>query len=387
MADHARWQRSIVDGSGNVVPNVNIEVLRLIAGTPLAQLYSDRAGSDPIGNPFVATTGFAAFHVRGGAYRIRAYITGFERIWDYVGIGTLQEMDLTTLLAQAIGLNWIGEWVTATEYEVAQGVENDGSSYRCKADHTAGSTNEPGVGEDWENFWDLIAAKGDQGDPGGEGDPGAPGAAATIAIGTVTTVGPEDPATVTNVGTGAAAVLDFEIPQGEDCGGAGSGNVISPATAVTDGHAVVWDGAGGTDVKTAGGPPVLGDYGSDANVRAATTGNHALKAAHLESAAAPVTLTETGGAIAVDWDTFINGESTIDQATVISNPTNGQPGTWRSIIVQGNDSTDRTITFGTQFGGELPVITDCDNAKWYELIIRCVTATHFLVSARDASPP
>src|SRR5688572_26031920 len=99
MATYARWQRHIVDGTGIPVPNVNIEVLRLIAGTPLAQLYSDRAGASSIGNPFVATDGFAAFHVRGGAYRVRAYKDGFERTWDYVGIGTLQEMDLVTLLA------------------------------------------------------------------------------------------------------------------------------------------------------------------------------------------------------------------------------------------------------------------------------------------------
>lgn len=44
---------------------------------------------------------------------------------------------------------------------------------------------------------------------------GATGAAATVAVGTVTTVDPTDPATVTNVGTSGAAILDFEIPQGE----------------------------------------------------------------------------------------------------------------------------------------------------------------------------
>jgi len=46
------------------------------------------------------------------------------------------------------------------------------------------------------------------------GNTGAPGAAATIAVGTVTTVNPGDPATVTNVGTSGAAIFDFEIPEG-----------------------------------------------------------------------------------------------------------------------------------------------------------------------------
>lgn len=43
---------------------------------------------------------------------------------------------------------------------------------------------------------------------------GPPGEAATIAVGTVDTVAPGDPATVTNSGDSTSAVFDFEIPQG-----------------------------------------------------------------------------------------------------------------------------------------------------------------------------
>lgn len=43
---------------------------------------------------------------------------------------------------------------------------------------------------------------------------GTPGAAATIAVGAVTQVAHDDPPTVTNTGSSAAAVLDFEIPAG-----------------------------------------------------------------------------------------------------------------------------------------------------------------------------
>jgi hypothetical protein len=46
------------------------------------------------------------------------------------------------------------------------------------------------------------------------GPTGAAGAAATIDVGTVTTVNPGDPATVTNSGTTSAAIFDFEIPEG-----------------------------------------------------------------------------------------------------------------------------------------------------------------------------
>lgn len=62
---------------------------------------------------------------------------------------------------------------------------------------------------------------------------GTPGIAATIAIGTVTTVAAGNPATVTNVGTTNAAVLDFEIPSGRDGDdGTGTGDVLSPDSAV-----------------------------------------------------------------------------------------------------------------------------------------------------------
>ena len=252
MPTYSRWQRTIVNGSGEVVPSVNIEVRRHVAGTPLAQLYSDREGTTPIGNPFTADSdGFAAFHVRGGAYRIRAYTIGFERIWEYVGIGTLQEMDFSSLQTQAIGLSWQGPWLTATEYSVSHGVENDGSSYICTVEHTADASTEPGVGEDWGDYWDLLVAKGDEGDPSE-----VPGPAATVAVGTVTTVAAGEPATVTNVGTSGAAVFDFEIPQGEDGeDGEGSGDVSGPDGGVTDGHAVVFNGTGGKDIKSAGSAP------------------------------------------------------------------------------------------------------------------------------------
>jgi hypothetical protein len=54
------------------------------------------------------------------------------------------------------------------------------------------------------------------GGPGLPGDPGPPGPAATVQAGTVTTVAPGLPATVTNVGTTSNAIFNFEIPRGAD---------------------------------------------------------------------------------------------------------------------------------------------------------------------------
>ena len=94
----ARWQRTIQDGSGNALANAFVEVRLKVSGAPLATIYSDREGDTPLANPFQAdSNGFAYFHVLGGAYRIRAYKTInsqlYERIWDWVGIGTNAERD------------------------------------------------------------------------------------------------------------------------------------------------------------------------------------------------------------------------------------------------------------------------------------------------------
>lgn len=76
---------------------------------------------------------------------------------------------------------------------------------------------------------------------------GDPGDAATIAVGTVTTVNPGDPATVTNVGTSDAAVFNFEIPQGAP----GLGDVSGPGSSVNNNFAA-FDGTGGKTLKDSG---------------------------------------------------------------------------------------------------------------------------------------
>lgn len=93
-------QFTVQDDAGNVVPAAYIEVRAEVPGQPLAALYSDRAGTIGIGNPFNADSeGFAQFFVTGGAYQIRVY-TGpsgaptFEApIHRYVGIGLNSEGD------------------------------------------------------------------------------------------------------------------------------------------------------------------------------------------------------------------------------------------------------------------------------------------------------
>lgn len=98
---------------------------------------------------------------------------------------------------------------------------------------------------------------------------------------------------------------------------------------------------------------------------------------------ASVALTDAAP-VAIDWDDAENFTLTVTADRMIANPTNGRPGTRRTVLVQGNDGTNRTITFDDEYLGTVPTITDCDDAKWYLLTIFCVSATHFVVSSQVA---
>jgi hypothetical protein len=125
------------------------------------------------------------------------------------------------------------------------------------------------------------------------------------------------------------------------------------------------------------------ELASDAEIRSAATGSLAVSAAAIESASAGVALTDAA-TVAVNWDAGINFTLTVTASRIIGNPTNGQPGTWRTILVQGNDATDRTITFDTQYLGDVPTITNADSTRWFLLMIYCVSASHFVVSSKRA---
>jgi len=88
--------------------------------------------------------------------------------------------------------------------------------------------------------------QGDQGIQGPQGD------AATVTVGTTTTLAPGSDATVVNVGTTAAAVFDFGVPEGEKGdSGAGTGDVIGPPSSVNN-NLAAFDGTNGTLLKDTG---------------------------------------------------------------------------------------------------------------------------------------
>lgn len=127
------------------------------------------------------------------------------------------------------------------------------------------------------------------------------------------------------------------------------------------------------------------DKASDAEVRSSAS-NKFLSADLVESASAIVSLTDAA-TVAVDWDSFINADVTLTASRALGNPTNVQAGTFRTITVKGNNSTDRTLTFGSNYEGDIPTLTDIDDGKWYLLTLFALTTSHIVVSSATALKP
>lgn len=92
------------------------------------------------------------------------------------------------------------------------------------------------------------------------------------------------------------------------------------------------------------------DLATVAEVRASTSGAHAITPEKLDTAAELVTITD-GASITPNWDAFVNGQITMAGNRTLNAPSNLKTGQWRTIWVQGNDGTDRTITLSTDYLG------------------------------------
>ena len=127
----ARWTATVQDAEGNAVPGCEIEVRNANTGL-LTQVYSDRDGTVPLGNPFVSADATFGFHVVGGAYRITARKGAFTALWNYVGIGTMGEFDFESIafeleagLYPVATLADLNAYVPGAEQSIAGIVLND----------------------------------------------------------------------------------------------------------------------------------------------------------------------------------------------------------------------------------------------------------------------
>jgi len=134
----------------------------------------------------------------------------------------------------------------------------------------------------------------------------------------------------------------------------------------------VWPISGGT-VTTA--------LAAASDVPAATS-DRILTTNLIASASAWTTVTYAAS-VALNWASQVNPKITLTGNLQIANPTNGQPGTFRNIWLLGNDATVRALTFGNQFTGDLPSISDITSTKQYVITVLCISATQFSASAKQ----
>jgi hypothetical protein len=126
-------------------------------------------------------------------------------------------------------------------------------------------------------------------------------------------------------------------------------------------------------------------HATDAEILAASSGNLVIKASHLSSAAAFVAITD-GSSPSFDWAAGINRTWVASANRTIPNPTNVQPGTWRTILFSGNDANNRTFSFDTNYGGDKPTVV-VNNTNTMLVTFFAVTTTHILASGMRANAP
>lgn len=119
-------------------------------------------------------------------------------------------------------------------------------------------------------------------------------------------------------------------------------------------------------------------------VRSGAAGALAVTPAGISSALA-LTTPSGGTNFAPDWSGFTVADWNVTANRTLSNPTNVVVGSTRYVFIRASSGT-RTITFGSNFKGNLPTLNDVTSSKWYLLSLVAYSSTHIVVTAVDASP-
>lgn len=260
----ARWQRSIVDAAGNVVPNATLRVTREVAGAPLAALYSDIDGQSIKGNPFQADeNGFAVFCAAGGFHRI-VVTSGSSMVadWRHVPIGTAAGYDIGDVpaLVHTVEAGYAILFETETEAPPsAGGVRFDAADLSAATEAYVSVANAAGS-EILARLLELYDAGRAVKDLIILSSPSDGAQASWRVTGAAAVGSPETHVTLTlSAHSGATSFADDArlnlqtIRAGQD---GQDGEVQGPGASV-DGHAAVFDGVGGDRIKSAGAEPRL----------------------------------------------------------------------------------------------------------------------------------
>ncbi len=125
------------------------------------------------------------------------------------------------------------------------------------------------------------------------------------------------------------------------------------------------------------------ELAEDSEVASSTAGK-VLTADNIEGASDYVAITSSSNLMALDWDAGVNRSVTLGEDTELSNPTGGQPGTWRRIKFTQDGTGTRAITYGTNYkfaGGSANAPALSAGAGEVTILdIYCDTTTSFFVS-------
>jgi hypothetical protein len=245
----ARWQATVQDNEGNVLPAASVRVEREATGFPLATIYSDRAGTVPLGNPFPADSeGFAAFHVAGGAYRITVTSGATARTYRYVAIGLAAERDTIDP-----GISFL--------FDAGVNDADPGTGEMRFNNSTPGLATKIFISETDADGIDVGAWLGTWDDAGGTSNrgtviiQGGGGVAKVIGrvTGTVADDGSYRDVTITVISSGGTFVAGERVGVSFASNGTdGTGDVNGPAGGVVDGEVTLYNGTGGKTIKGSG---------------------------------------------------------------------------------------------------------------------------------------
>lgn len=115
----------------------------------------------------------------------------------------------------------------------------------------------------------------------------------------------------------------------------------------------------------------------------AGTANKLVLAAIVKDATTWLALTDAS-TVAIDWSLRAAFEVTLQGNREIGSPTNVVAGQTRYLLLKGNNSTDRAPTFGSNYKGDLPSISDVDDTRWYLLTLVAVATDHIAVASMRA---
>jgi hypothetical protein len=155
-------------------------------------------------------------------------------------------------------------------------------------------------------------------------------------------------------GTGGNALRESSINEDN------VGDVVGPSGGVVDGEYAQYASTTGKLIKGSS-----GKLSADVAAVRSAQAQRVMTTDLIETACAIVSLVD-GTNIAIDWDAAINFTVTLGGNRTLSNPTNEQIGTWRTVEVVQDATGNRTLAYGSEyvfpFGAE-PVLTTAANAR------------------------